>query len=250
MEAAELALFMISACTVTVLFEHPTSPLRAALPDSVTRRFWIGAAMGVTAVSIIASPWGQRSGAHLNPAVTLAYLRLGKIAPRDALAYIASQCTGGVLGVALSAVALSDWLRDPAVNFAVTQPGPAGAAVAFGAELAIAFLLMLTVLTVSNAPSLSRYTHWCAGALVAIYITFEAPFSGMSMNPARSLGSAVVSGHFMSFWIYLTAPTLGMLLAAELYRAIAGSRAVLCAKLHHHNSQRCIFFCRYREEAL
>ena len=85
LEAAGLGLFMISACLVTVLLEYPSSPVRQALPDPWVRRLLIGIAMGLTAISLIYSPLGKRSGAHLNPAVTLTFLRLGKIEPWDAV---------------------------------------------------------------------------------------------------------------------------------------------------------------------
>jgi aquaporin Z len=249
MEAAELGLFMMSACLVTALLEHPASPLRAALPDPRLRRSVAGVAMGLTAIAVIESPWGRQSGAHLNPAVTLAFLRLGKIDPADARHYVAAQALGAIAGVGIMALALGAWLSDPAVNFAVTQPGPAGPAVAFAAEAAISFGLMLSVLVTSNRERLSRYTPFVSGALVATYIRFESPLSGMSMNPARSLGSAAIAGQWAFLWIYWSAPLLGMALAAELYLRAQGVRAVRCAKLHHHNARRCIFRCGYAEPA-
>ena len=84
MEAVGLGLFMISACAFTVLLEHPASPVRQALSDPWLRRLLIGIAMGLTAVLLIYSPLGKRSGAHLNPAVTLTFWRLGKIETWDA----------------------------------------------------------------------------------------------------------------------------------------------------------------------
>ena len=86
-----------------------------------------------------------------------------------------------------------------------------------------------------------RATGLCAGALVATYITVEAPFSGMSMNPARTCGSGLSAGVWTGFWIYLIAPLLGMLSAAELYLWRKGKVAVKCCKLHHDNDKRCIF---------
>jgi aquaporin Z len=79
------------------------------------------------------------------------------------------------------------------------------------------------------------------------YITIEAPISGMSMNPARTLGSAFSAANWMAIWIYFIAPPLGMLLAAELYVRRFGVASVLCAKLHHDNRERCIFRCNYSE---
>ena len=133
------------------------------------------------------------------------------------------------------------------VNVVVTMPGPRGVAAAFAAETLIAFLQMSMVLRVSNRARLARYTGLFAGALVAVYITVEAPLSGMSMNPARSFGSAVNARLWDSLWIYFTAPPLGMGLAAEVYRRLPGAHRVLCAKLHHHNHQRCIFRCNFGE---
>jgi len=100
---------------------------------------------------------------------------------------------------------------------------------------------------VSNHKSLSRFTPYFAATLVAAYITFEAPFSGMSMNPARTLGSAIPAHAFHALWIYFTAPPLAMLIAAEAYLRVRSAGAVYCAKLNHHNTARCIFRCRYME---
>lgn len=242
MEAALLAAFMVSACVVTALVEHPLSPLRAAVPDAFIRRALIGVAMGLTAIGLVYSPWGQQSGAHFNPSVTLTYFRLGKIDAGDAAAYVAAHCVGGIAGVLLAYAALGMLVAHPAVAFATTVPGPAGVRAAFAAEFAISFALMAVVLLLANGP-LARATGLACGVLVAIYIAFEAPYSGMSMNPARSLASAVVAGQWSAFWVYLTAPPLGMLTAAELWVRCYGSDRVRCAKLNHRGSRRCIFRC-------
>jgi aquaporin Z len=248
MEGEGLGLFMVSACFFAALFEHPASPLRQAIPDPFLRRIPMGLAMGLTAVGIIYSPWGKQSGAHLNPAVTLTFWRLGKVEAWDALFYILAQFAGGLAGVTLAGAALGALLADPSVNYAATVPGAEGPGVAFVAELAITFGLMLTVLAVSNQPGLARWTGLCAGALVASYITFEAPLSGMSMNPARTLASAVPAHTWTALWIYFAAPPLGMLVAAEAYRRLRGARGVICVKLHHQNEKRCIFRCGYKSE--
>jgi aquaporin Z len=249
MEAAGLGFFMISACLFVTLLQHPLSPARQALPNPFFRNALTGLAMGLTLIGIVYSPWGKRSGAHLNPAFTLTFLRLGKAAPRDAAFYIAAQFLGGLAGVLLSSLLLGDLIRDSAVNFVVTVPGPAGPGPAFLAEVGISFLMMTMVLFSTNTARTARFTGLFAGALVAAYITFEGPISGMSMNPARTVASALPAWLFSSLWIYFTAPLLGMLLAAEVFVRLRGLDGVYCAKMHHDNPQRCIFRCRFGELA-
>lgn len=245
MEAGGLGLFMIAAVVFTTLLEYPHSPLHAMLPDPIARRCLIGLAMGVTAITLVYSPWGKRSGAHLNPAVTLTFFRLGKIQAVDAVFYTLAQFLGGAVGLCAGAAVIGMAVEHPAVNYAVTVPGMAGAGGAFAAETAISFGLMLVVLIASNHAYLNVWTGVLAGCLVAIYISLEAPLSGMSMNPARSFASALPAHTWTSFWIYLSGPLIGMLCAAECYVRHCGRHRVLCAKLHHHNDKRCIFNCCY-----
>ena len=245
MEAAELGLFMISACVFTVLLEHPASPLRQAIDSASLRRLLNGVAMGGTLIGLVYSRWGKRSGAHLNPSVTLTFLSLGKIERWDAIFYVGAQFAGGLLGVLLAASLIGLPLRDPSVNYVATVPGAGGPGIAFWAELLISSLMMATVLVASNTKRLSRFTGVLAGILLAAFITFEAPLSGVSLNPARTLGSAIPARQWTALWVYFTAPPMGMILASVVYRIRRGAHAVFCAKLHHHNSERCIFRCNY-----
>src|SRR5262249_21375193 len=163
------------------------------------------------------SPWGKQSGAHINPSVTFTFFRLGKIKGWDVLFYIASQFLGATFGVFLVARFLGKQLADPAVRYVVTVPGEHGPVVALTAEFFFVLGVMSTVLYFPNPHRLDRYTGLFAGVLVATYITLEAPFSGMSMNPARTFGSGFSAEIWSGLWVYLTAPPLGMLAAAELY---------------------------------
>ena len=244
-EAAGLGAFMLSALGFTLLLEHPASPAHAALADPLLRRALIGAAMGATLIALVYNPLGQRSGAHFNPVFTLTFWRLGKIEARDALGYGAAQFVGGALGVAALGAVASPALADPHVNYAATLPGAGGVPAAFAGEAAIAFSQMLLVLAVSNSKRLNKFTGMFAALGVATYITLEAPLSGMSMNPARTLASALGAGDYTALWLYFLAPLLGMLAAAELYLLLAGARRVHCAKLHHDNTQPCIFRCNW-----
>src|SRR5262249_20361669 len=150
-------------------------PARQALPAPMLRHALAGIAMGLTAISLIYSPWGQQSGAHLNPATTLTFWRLGKVRAHDALFYALAQFAGAILGVQLAAAALGTILAHRAVRYAVTQPGDMRFALAFLAEAGISFGLMTLVLRLTNHERLAPYTGLFAGALVALYITFEAP---------------------------------------------------------------------------
>ena len=247
MEAFGLGLFMVSACSFGVVLEHPSSPVHQMIQDATLRSVLFGAAMGATAILNIYSPWGKRSGSHLNPATTLTFWRLGKIETWDAVFYTLSQFAGGLAGVLISQIMFGSLIAHPNINYVATTPGPRGEAVAFAAEVLITFILISVVLRVSNARRLARYTGLFVGALVMAYISIEAPLSGMSMNPARTLGSAAPAGVWTALWIYFTAPPIGMLLGAEAYLRLKGEHAVFCAKLHHHNTKRCIFRCNFGE---
>lgn len=233
MEGAELAAFMLSACAFAVLLFHPHSAGVHWLPNSMARRLAMGVAMAMTAVLIIESPLGKRTGGHFNPAVTCTFYFLGKVSGWDAVLYGAAQFAGGACGVSLAARLWGRELSDPAVRYIVTVPGRYGTAAAFLAELAMAAFLMGVVLRVSNNPQWSRYASACVGVLVAAYIFLLSPVSGFSINPARTASSGIVAGIWTSAWIYFTAPLLGMLAAAAQYVLVYGAGRVQCAKLSH-----------------
>ena len=241
MEAALLGMFMMSACLCTVLFQFPASPLRQALSSPLVRRTVTGISMGLTAIALIYSPWGQRSGAHFNPSVTLTFLRLGKIKRVDAGFYILFQFLGATAGVCLVAMALGSRIADPSVQYAATYPGVMGPASAVMGEFIVSFVQMTIVLSVSNHPRFGRLTGLIAGLMVAIYITIESPYSGMSMNPARSFGSALPSGIWHGLLIYLIVPPVAMLAAAQVFVWRKGESAVPCCKLDHSPARDCIF---------
>ncbi|MGA7993256.1 MAG: aquaporin [Thermoanaerobaculia bacterium] len=240
-EGTLLGLFMLSASLFCVLFELPSSAVHAALPDANVRRALMGLAMGATAVALIYSPWGKRSGAHMNPAVTLTFWRLGKVKTPDAVLYVAAQLAGGLIGMGIAVLLLKERVAHPAVHWVVTAPGESGVLPALFAEIFISFLLMSVVLFASSRARLAPLTGLFCGFLVFLFITFEAPFSGMSMNPARTLASAIPSGDFTALWVYLLAPPLGMLLAVEARQAAGRSAASFCARLSPHGRARCPF---------
>lgn len=244
MEAWGLGTFMVSAGLFTTLLEYPGSPVHRAIADADLRRALIGLAMGVTAIGIIYSPWGKQSGAHLNPAVTLTFLRLGKIHRSDAAFYILAQFAGGALGVMLVWAVLGDGFGNPPVDFVNTRPGPAGSGLAYLTEVGMSFGIMLMVLTALAHERTMRLVGVFAGLMVAAYIAVLAPLSGMSINPARTFASALPSHLWEHLWIYFTAPPMGMLLAVEVFRLAKFGHRRFCAKLDHDQHYRCIH-CGY-----
>ena len=246
-EAWGLGTFMLVAGAVAVALGSVPAPFGRWLNEyPIAARALFGIAMGVTAASIVYSPWGARSGAHLNPAVTLTYAALGKLPKVDAVAYVIAQFAGGAIGFFIIAALAGVSLIGPPNHAIVTRPGAMGPVVAFAAESTISFVLMSVVLSVSNGSKrISRYTGLAAATLIALFITFEAPLSGMSMNPARTLASALQGHDFTAIWIYFAAPPLGMLLAAVAFVTLRGRGAVFCGRLNHIGPHPCIFRCNY-----
>ena len=228
-EAWALGMFMVSACVFVILIEHPDFMIRELVPNNFIRRLFIGAAMGVTAILLIHSPWGKQSGAQMNPAVTLSFLYLGKIEKTDAFFYIIFQFIGGYLGVAIFQFWIHDIVADGSVNFVATIPPEKGVTTAFILEFALAFGLFLMVLITSNTKSLENFTAYFVGILLTLFIAIEAPYSGMSINPARTLGSAIPALRFDALWLYFLAPITGMLSAAILYKKTIGSKKFECS---------------------
>lgn len=243
MEAVCLGSFMISASAFATLLEYSESPIRVAIPNNFVRLCLMGLAMGGTAIGINYSPMGKLSGAHMNPAVTLSFVGLGKINFTDAIFYLVFQLVGGVAAVMLMSIIIGVPFHDEHVNYVVTIPGRSGVVAAFLLEFIMAFAMMFMVLVTSNNKKFAKYTGAIAGIFVMSYVILSGPISGFSINPARTIASAVPSGVYTSFWIYMTAPFLGMFSAAGFYKAIGGRAN--CAKINHNNNYACIFNCDY-----
>jgi aquaporin Z len=241
MEFVEMGVYLFSTCTFATLLQHPASPLRHYLANSTARRACFGLSIGATIAVLVLTPWGKQSGGHLNPAITFAFYRLGKVRFWDAIFYGVAQFAGATVGVIFATLLLLGAPAHPTIHYAATLPGRYGLGAAFLAEIAISCALMLTVLFATNHESLSRYTPYLVGVLYVIFITVETPLSGMSMNPARTFGSVFRGRYWHALWIYFLAPPVGMLLAAELFLWVRAGVGPYCAKLHHANDKRCIF---------
>ena len=218
MEALGLGIFMISACFFTAMMEHHSTAWHTAIPNNYTRLILIGAAMGSTALFIFYSPVTAPSGAHINPAVTLVYLRMGTISKTDAFFYIIFQVVGGTIAVYLMALFMGNLLTTAPVNYVVTVPGRNVPLLkAAFCELFISFIMITMVLNTSANDRMKKYTRVFAAILVFTNVVIAGPISGFGMNPSRSFASALPAHNFTAFWIYVFCPLAGMLGACELY---------------------------------
>ena len=219
MEALGLAVFMLFASLFTMLLFDPDSPVGKAVKDPAVKYLILAFAMfPVILFGIVGAPWGKRTGAHVNPAVTLAFWRLGKISTFDAVGYVVGQFVGAVTMVGLVFRVAGKAYSGPAIDFAATKPGPDGPGVAFAIEFTITFAMMMLILWASNDRRLAKKLPLLVSSLIAFYLMFATPYTGMSLNPARSFGSAFWARDCPFLWIYFVAPTAATLLAAEIYR--------------------------------
>jgi len=233
MEAIGLGIFMISAGFFSILLYHPHFEPAFFMTHPLLRQILIGLCMGTTAFCIITNPWLSKSGAHINPAITLNFLYLGRISALESVGYILSQFVGGVLGLELLNLFMGPYLSSNYIHFIVTVPGPQGPLTALILELAIAFILMTVVLNLGKSDKTRKYTPYVVALLVSLYAAFESPYSGFGMNPARTFASAFLSGTWTDYWIYLFCPILGMFTASFLFTKTGSIHLIGHGKLGH-----------------
>lgn len=220
-EAAGIMAFLTVASVANVVFHHPDSVLAHALgPQPWVQRIGVGTALGLLITAMANSPWGKRSGAHFNPAVTLGFWQLGYITAADALWYMLAQFAGALLAGAGMFWLLKPWFGHPDIRYNTTTPPDAahGWALALGAEMLISAALMGVLLWALHSPRRKPWAGALAGLSLAVFVVVEAPLSGMSLNPARTLGSAVAAGIGTHLWLYFLGPFGAMWATAALYQ--------------------------------
>jgi aquaporin Z len=234
-------LVFVALSAVTLSFGSG-SPLRVVLLNSSTRRLITGLLLAASGPLVAISPLGKLSGAHLNPAVSLAFWLQGKMHQYDLVGYLASQLLGAVLGAGLAVLIWRE--RAASVHNGVTALG-IGYSIwsVFLIEMGLTCLLVLAIFLFLSSHRLMRWTPFMTWLLMAFIYWLAAPISGSSLNPARSFGPALVSWFWRDQWVYDVASPIGALLAVGLFRSLncMGIHDVLTAKLFHAPRYRCIF---------
>jgi aquaporin Z len=231
-EFAGTALLVAIGVSFVIAIFAQGGPIQTLLPSEAARRFLAGGLFGLVGSLITVSPIGRISGAHINPAVSLAFWLEGKLAWQDAVFFMLAQISGGIFG----ALCLLAWGQTGrSVAFGVTEPGdgmPLWSALA--GEIAITFVLILTIFMTAAHMRTRRFTPWTMPFLFSIMAWCEGPVSGASANPARSIGPAVIAGVWSDQWIYMLGPMLGSALAIGFIRLqIVRLPRVMVARLSH-----------------
>jgi len=181
----------------------------------------IGLVFGLI-IMVMVYATGHLSGAHINPAVTLAFTLTRHFPARQAAAYIGAQLAGAVAGALLL---LAVWPDQPADLGATVPSVGAGSALLY--ELVLTGLLMFVIMAVAtDTRAVGAAAAIAIGAAVGLDAIFGGPVTGASMNPARSFGPALVSGQWTDFWIYVAGPVAGAALGALAYQFVRGAGEV------------------------
>jgi aquaporin Z len=231
-EFAGTALLVGVGLSVVILDFGQGSPVVQLIPSAGLRRLITGFLFGSTGALIALSPIGKESGAHINPVVTLAFWLMGKLPGVHAVGYVAAQLAGGVIG----ALPLLTWgAMGRSVEFGATLPGPGvGAGQALLGEGVATLALICGVFFFIQHRRIRAFTPALFPALYAVMVFLEAPVSGTSTNPARSLGPAVISGDWRDWWVYWIGPLAGTLAGVALFRFTWLQRVEIeVAKLYH-----------------
>lgn len=231
------ALLVGVGLSIVILNFGAGSPVLKLVPDAGLRRLITGFLFGSTGAAIAISYVGKISGAHINPVVTLAFRVKGMLSSRDTCGYILAQFIGAVAG----SFPLLLWGQTGrSINFGDTTPG-AGYTVwtALGGEIVTTICLIVGLFIFLGHKRLRSYTPLLFPFLYAIMVYLEAPLSGTSTNPARTLGPAVVSGDWSGWWIYFIGPLIGMFIGVGLHRFSWLKRfEVEIAKIYHFGHDR------------
>jgi aquaporin Z len=225
------AILLIGGLSAVFLDFGPSSPVAVHLRSVSARLLLTGLLFAGTGSLVALSPIGRRSGAHLNPAVTLAFWTQHKVHPHDLVGYVIAQVLGAISAVVALRLVWGDTAH--ALHLGATQPGhgftPFQAA---GVEMLMTAALILMIFFFTSSPRSARWTPLGNWLLVATLVWQGAPYTGTSLNPARSLAPALLAPELPHLWVYIAGPLAGACLAAAVF-ATFRSTTTLTAKLFH-----------------
>jgi aquaporin Z len=231
-ELAGTALLLMIGLSLVILMFGTGSSMGDIIPNIKLRQVMTGFLFGGTGALIAISPLGKESGAHINPAVTMSFWLFQKIDSRKALIYVVAQLIGAVIGT----LPLLLWGQlGQSISFGATTPGIGYTTQqALLGEVITTFTMVLLLAIFLGFRQIRTYTPALFPFLYAIMVPLEADISGISTNPARSFGPAVISGTWDSWWIYWVGPLAGALLACIFTSRLA--KRITEAKLYHFDS--------------
>lgn len=233
-ELVGTALLVLVGLSLVIVMFGSGSPVPRVLPSEGLRRLITGFLFGTTGAVIALSPVGKVSGAHINPVVTLGFRLMGKLDQGVGVVYVLAQLAGACVG----AFPLLAWgSMGRSVAFGATLPGQGYAieTVLLG-EVITTFIMVSLLAVFLGFRRIRPFTPAIFPFLYAIMVYAEAPISGTSTNPARSLGPAVVSGQWQGWWVYWAGPLIGALAAVLACSFVA--KRIEVAKLYHFDSDR------------
>jgi aquaporin Z len=239
-EVIGTALLVCGGLSVVIVMGGDDSPIGRLVPDARLRTALTAFLFGCVGTAVTLSRVGRESGAHINPAVTMAFWMMRKLDARGAAHYIVAQ----LLGAALGALPLLAWgAMGRSVAFGATTPGQgySTAAVLMG-EAVTTFGLVATLCICLGFRRLRPYTPFVLPFLYGVMVPLESHISGTSTNPARTFGPALIAGRWDGWWIYWVGPMLGMLAAILVCTALA--KRIEVAKLYYFEADRRRLFHR------
>jgi aquaporin Z len=227
------ALLLMVGLSIVIFIFGSGSPMATLIPSVKVRQAMTGFLFGSVGASIALSPIGKISGAHINPAVTIVFWLFRKIEGRLAITYILAQLTGAIVGC----LPLLLWDQmGRSIRFGGTFPGDSYTVqTALFGEVITTFTMVTLLVLFIGFRRIRQFTPYMFPILYAILVPLEADISGISTNPARSFGPAVISGQWDSWWIYFAGPIAGALLASLACSMLA--KRITIAKLYHFDSE-------------
>jgi aquaporin Z len=219
-EAAGTALLVLAILLAVGLALGEGSPVADALPGRAAGFLVVGVLVAPCVALIAVSPLGRLSGAHLNPALTLGFWTLGRVSRHDLAGYVSAQLLGGVAGALAGRLLLPTDVTS-SIGGTVTHPEVSTAA-------ALALEARMTALVFVSSDRLMRWTPLAIVPVLTAIIWLGSPWTGASLNPARSSGPAIAFGDYADLWLYFAAPAAAGLVVGVLWRRLSMPRPRIC----------------------